>query len=391
LKYKTTFKTKEYEKAKQLLLTLNADIKKLVSVDWGKTDFIHAGHCETGVGLIDGKPVERVIIILRGCGCGWSQQEQGGCIMCGHYSGSSKGRYVPTENLKKQFDEAVAGYDLLKYPMLCLYNGGSLLNELEIEAELRGYMLKKIASIPHIKRLIIESRAQYITEEILDEIEELLPHTTVEIGVGVETARDDIRELILNKGVTTEELVEVGKKFRGRKTQMLAYVLLNPPFLTETEAIEDTISTIEFAMEIGASIVSIEAVSIQHLTPVSLLSEAGYYTPPWIWSIFEIVKRAAHHGLDIRIGGFEFFPIPKEFTSNCSACNEEMINRINEFNRTNDLKVIENLICSSKCDLLWKKELKRTDRRSLPQRVIEILESIEMSKFLKRLQGRRIN
>lgn len=311
--------------------------------------------------------------------------------MCGHYSGSSKGRYVPTENLKKQFDEAVAGYDFRKYPMLCLYNGGSLLNEREIEAELRGYMLKKIASIPHIKRLIIESRAEYITEEILDEIEELLPHTTVEIGVGVETARDDIRELILNKGVTTEGLVEVGRKFRGRKTQLLAYVLLNPPFLTETESIEDTISTIEFAMEIGASIVSIEAVSIQHLTPVSFLSEAGYYTPPWIWSIFEIVKRTTHHKLDIRIGGFEFFPIPKEFTSNCSACNEEMINRINEFNRTNDLKVIENLTCSSKCDLLWKEELKKTDRRSLPERVIKILESIEMSKFLKRLQGRRIN
>jgi radical SAM enzyme (TIGR01210 family) len=207
----------------------------------------------------------------------------------------------------------------------------------------------------------------------------------------VETARDDIRELILNKGVTTKELLKVGKKFHGRQTQLLAYVLLKPPFLNETEAIEDTISTIELSLEIGAAVVSIEAVSIQHFTTVSLLWEAGYYKPPWIWSIFEIVKRTAHLGITIRIGGFEFYPIPKEFTSNCSACNQEMINRINEFNSTNDLNVIENLKCSSKCDIKWKEELKDTDRRSLPGRVIEILESIEISGFLNRLPGRRIN
>lgn len=391
MKYKSMFKTKEYQKAKQLLLTLNQNIKNLVSLDWAKTHFNKAGHIGTGVGFIDGKPVERVIIILRGCGCGWSQQAQGGCIMCGHYSASSKGRYIPSESLEKQFDGAMAEFDFRKYPMLCLYNGGSFLNESEIAAESRRYMLKKIASIPHIRRLIIESRPEYISSETLDEIERLLPHTTVEIGVGVETARDDIRELILNKGVTTRDLVEVGKKFRGRKTQLLAYVLLNPPFLNETEAIEDAISTIEFSLEIGAALVSIEAVSIQHLTVVSFLYEAGYYSPPWIWSIFEIVKRTAHLGITTRIGGFEFFPIPKEFTSNCSTCNEEMINRINEFNRTNDLKVIENLKCSSRCDIKWQKELKKTDRRSLPERVIESLESIEISKILKSLQERKSN
>jgi radical SAM enzyme (TIGR01210 family) len=306
--------------------------------------------------------------------------------MCGHLSGSSRGRFIPAHSMKKQFDNAINQYDFRKYPMLCLYNGGSFLNEKEISTKMRHYMLKKINTIPHIKRLIIESRPEYITEEKLDEIETLLPNTTVEIGVGVETANDTLRDLVLNKGVTTADLIDVGKKFQNRRTMLLAYVLVNPPFLTEAEAIADTVSSIEFAAKIGAEIVSLEAVSIQHLTLVSFLAEAGFYRTPWIWSLFVIVRKTFHLGIPMRIGGFEFFPIPKEFTSNCSTCNDKVIEKIQEFNKYNDPKIIENLTCGSRCDLKWKKELEIIDKRELPERIISALEAIDVQKILDRLK-----
>jgi archaeosine synthase beta-subunit len=375
----------KYQKARQILVKLNSAVKEMIPTDMTAVDFSKVGHSELGVGFLDGKAIERVIIILKGCGCEWAQKKEGGCTMCGHLSGSSKGKFIPPRFLKKQFDETMDRYNFFRYPMLCLYNGGSLLNEKEIDPHLRRYMFKKINSNRHIKRLIIESRSEYITSEKLDEIERLLPHITVEIGVGVETTSDIIRDLILNKGATTQEFIECVRKFRGRKTEMLAYILLNPPFLTESEAIADTIAAIEFAHKIGIRVVSLEAVSIQDLTLVSFLAEAGFYQTPWIWSIFEIIKKTYQLGLQIRIGGFEFFPIPKEFTSNCSACDEKMIAGIEEFNRTNDLGALENLSCSRNCDRKWRKNLEKTDHRDLPTRIIKTIEAIDVLAVMDRL------
>jgi archaeosine synthase beta-subunit len=375
---------RQYREARQKLLALNARIKSLISHPADLTDFDKPGHSETGVAFIDGKPVERVIIILRGSGCQWANREKGGCTMCGHLSGSANGRSVPAEQLKRQFDTAMARYDFRRYPMLCLYNGGSFLNEQEIPPHVRRYMLGTIAANPHIKRLIIESRVDYISRENLEEIEALLPDTDVEIGVGVETASDTIRDLVLNKGVTSRDLIKMGRLFQQRRVKLLAYVLVNPPFLTEAEAIADTAAAIRFSQQIGADIVSLEAVSIQHLTLVSFLAEAGVYHTPWLWSIFEIVKQTYHLGIDIRIGGFEFFPIPKEFTSNCSGCNQEMIDKVQAFNLTNDLEVLQNLSCPDRCDLHWQGELKKTDPRNLPQRIISTLDSIDIPAILER-------
>ncbi len=385
--YKTKFTKKEFDQARQLLVSLNNGIKNLIPDNLRMENFETAGHSETGVGFIDGKAIERVILILRGCGCAWTQQEEGGCTMCGHYSGSSKGKFIPAESLKKQFDTEMARYDFRKYPMLCLYNGGSFLNEEEIDKNLRRYMLKTINDNPHIKRLIIESRTDFLTNEALDEIEELMTDTVVEIGVGLESVCDVIRSLLLNKGVSTWDLVSIGEKFRGRKIKLLAYVLVNPPFLTEAEAIEDTVMTIEFAKEMGASIVSLEAVSIQHLTMVSFLAEAGFYKTPWIWSMFEIIRRIGALKIETRLGGFEFFPIPKEFTSNCSTCNAEMLERIHQYNKINDMNIIHDLMCPNRCDLTWREELKRVDHRNLPQRVIETLSNIDIPATLERLRA----
>lgn len=378
--------SEEYQKARQMLVEVNAKIRKLIPPDLKKTNFSQAGYSEVAYGSLDGKAIERVIIILRGFGCEWAQEKEGGCTMCGHLSGSAHGKKIPDKVIKKQFDIAMKKYDFRNYPMLCLYNGGSFLNEKELSRDLRRYMLSTIGANPDIKRLIIESRPDFITTAALDEIDELLPNTVVEIGVGVETRNDLLRDLVLNKGVTAEELAKMGSLFKDRRTRLLAYVLVNPPFLTESEAIADTISSIEFAKEIGAKIVSMEAVSIQHLTAVSFLAEAGYYQTPWIWSLFEIVKNVFHLDIEIRIGGFEFFPIPKEFTSNCNACNEEMIAKIQEFNKHNDLTIIENLTCSNHCDLHWKEDLQKKDERTLPRRIIETLEAIDTDIILQRLK-----
>lgn len=376
-----------YLKSREIILDIQNRIKNLIHVDLNTLDFDTPGHVEPGVTYFNGHSAKRLIVILRGCGCEWAQKEEGGCVMCGHLSGSSKGQTIPDQKLKNQFNQAIDGFDFSECPMLCLYNGGSFLNEREISAPLRRYMLQRINDIPHVNRLIIESRTEFITNEVLDEIEEIMTDTVVEIGVGVETANELLRDLVLNKGVTTEDLRTAGSRFRNRKNiKMLAYILVNPPFLTESEAIDDAVRSLQFAQDIGAEIASLEAVSIQHLTLVSFLAEAGFYKPPWIWSMFEIVKRSAHLNLDLRIGGFEFFPIPKEFTSNCEACDEDMVRRINQFNLTNDLSYIDQCRCPNQCDRLWRQDLQKRNGLDLPSRIQSIFDQIDAPAVLEKLR-----
>ncbi|GMQ55842.1 radical SAM protein [Vallitalea sediminicola] len=363
------------EYAKQLIYITNKNIRDGIEVRIGDIDFSKAGDCVAREGSIEGEAIKRAIITLRGNGCEWAREQNGGCTMCGHLSGSSRGTKISEEKIKKQFDDSMESFDFSRHPMLCLYNGGSFLNENEISKELRQYMFKRISEVTDIKTLIIESRPIHVTDEVLDEIERLLPNIVVEVGIGLESSNDIVRNVILNKGTELEEYEKVSAKFKHRKIKLLMYVLIKAPFLTEREAIDDAIATIEFAHKIGVDNISLEPVSIQEETFIDYLSKLGHYRAPWIWTVFEIIKKTYHLGLLMRIGGFQFFPIPKQYTSNCPDCDEEMILKIKEFNETNDIKVIEGLKCKSGCDKKWMEEVQKIDNKDILDRVISLIEA----------------
>ncbi len=379
--------TDKYDKSMESIAKLNNEIRNLVAVSIDSIDFNKVGYCGTREGFMDGQAIERAIVILRGVGCQWAREDNGGCTMCGHLSGSAKGSKVTDDKLKNQFEDAIANLDFSKYPMLCLYNGGSFLNEDEISPELRRYIFNRISGIKEIKTLIIESRKEHITDEVLDEIEELLPNTTVEIGVGLETVNDVVRNIVLNKGTNKEDYIALGQIFKNRRTKLLLYILIKSPFLTEYEAIEDSVSTIEFAREIGADIISLEAVSIQDQTFVSYLAGAGAYTTPWIWTVFEIIKRTYQKDMIFRIGGFEFFPIPKEFTSNCPECNEEMLKIIQEFNKSNNIEVLKDAVCKNECNKEWEQELQTRNSDNIYTRIVEAIEKIDSQEVFDKMKA----
>lgn len=172
---------------------------------------------------------------------------------------------------------------------------------------------------------------------------------------------------------------------KDRNIDLLAYILVKPPFLTEKEGIEDTIETCKFAFEIGADTVSLEPTTIQDLTLVSFLYDAGAYRTPWAWSVFEVVKQVHELG-NVRIGGFEFFPTPNEFTFNCSLCKEDMIHAIQQYNSTHDLEVIKNFTCKNNCQMEWLEELNRQPEFSdYLDRAQYFLECVDQESVLKKM------
>jgi hypothetical protein len=337
-------------------------------------DFTKLGQSSIKEGYLSGRSVQRVIFYLRGYGCKWAISRDGGCFMCGHYMGTSMGKRIAPQDFVTQFRTEFLKHNFVQYPTVCIYNGGSLLSEEEMPTIARQEMFRMIAENCHIKSVIIESRPEFVTKEAIDEIEDILTDKRVEIGVGLELENDQFREICINKGFGLEEYASCAKLLSKSKLHLLTYVTVKPLFLTIDESIKQAIKTAARASEFGSAVISFEPISLQKGTVVEYLFNKGIYSLPWGWDIIEIMKEVCNLPSEIRIGGFEFFPIPGAFIQNCALCNKELYEAIAHYNATKNLQPLLSLQCQ--CKKRWENEIikERSLDEDLVARVYKILE-----------------
>ena len=125
------------------------------------------------------KTVDRVMIVLRANGCEHYKQD-GGCSMCSHFNGTDRNAKITTEEYIEQWKNVINGtgincnnFNLNNYPVVCVYNLGSFLNENEISKDAVSHIFKSLNSYDGIKKVIIESRAEYVKDEVLQNISEI--------------------------------------------------------------------------------------------------------------------------------------------------------------------------------------------------------------------------
>jgi archaeosine synthase beta-subunit len=346
----------------------------------------------------ENETIDRIMVVLRSTGCSHYNSKQG-CSMCAHYDGTTD-KPVTSNEYIAQWKNILSGncidsdikFDINNYPVLCLYNLGSFLNPEEVPLEAMKEIFSSINSLKGIKKTIIESRAEYITPEILKTIREV-NGGLIEVGIGLESVNYDVRELCHHKNLPDLNIFsEAIKNLHDYDFKALVYINQKPPFLTESESIDDAISTSQFALENGADAISIEPTSLQKNSLVELLYNMGQYRVPWLWSVREVVKGIYESGknLDIRIGGYfdeeilsgsqgvapgikrnELFP--HQTSSNCSMCTNHFIKQVKEFNKTYDLDNLTNIKECKNCYHIWQDSLKIKDSRDIPQRILDIL------------------
>lgn len=321
----------------------------------GVTDKVAA--VETGIReeIFNGDNYKRAVVYLMSNGCEWALKSAHGCMMCGHIAKQTRmDDTISVGDYLKQFEDEFEKIDFKMNPILNLYNNGSFINDNEIPREARIGMLKKINQNPYIKMLVLETRPEFVTEEKVREIKRLIPDKHIELGVGLEMKNDFLRGICINKGFSLKRF-DSAARIITKHLNLRVYVLLKPLFLTEKEGIENAVETIEYAFESGATTVSLEACTIQDFTLMKYCYERGLYTPPWLWSIIDVVKKVKTPGKLI-VGLFKFFPSPSAVPNNCDRCNETVMERIQEYNRTLDSRTFDGLVCE--CKKEWKELLK---------------------------------
>lgn len=352
--------------------------------------------------FFEGEIVNRVMIVLRANGCE-HYKKNGGCSMCSHFNGTDRNANITTEEYIEQWESALSGknfdnknikFNINDYPVVCVYNLGSLLNKNEISMEAVRYIFQSLNKQKGVKKVIIESRAEYITEETISNIRKVYTNGILEVGIGIESTNTVIREICHHKELEDLKIVEEAINILHKyNCKALAYINFKPIFLTEKEAIEDAVKTTIECFKMGFDAISIEPTSLQDYSLANYLYQIGQYRVPWLWSIIDVVQGIYDNiditDLDIRLGGYfeeevlsgsqgigyeeknEIFP--HMTSSNCDKCSNKFIENIKKFNMTCKLEELYAIEKCDKCYKIWEDTKNIKDSRSIENRVLDIL------------------
>lgn len=367
--------SKEKINIRKKLNNLFSRLKKEASNNNQIIDYTKLASFSIKEGRLNRQEIKRAIFYLRSTGCEWSLKKNGGCLNCGHYAGTSMGKKISSEYFFQQFKDKVDTLDVKNLPMFCIYNAGSFLNKNELPIPAREKILDYVANHPHIRALIIESRPEYITQDIIDYLESTFRNKRVEIGVGLELADDYLRSICVNKGFSLQEYIGCAQLFKRSRINLLTYVLIKPLFLTINEALEETVKTVFEAYNNGANVVSLEPISIQNGTLTEFFHSTGNYTLPTAWDIIEVLKLVDHLPIEIRIGGFEYYPEPIKVVTDCPNCQIGLCAAIKEYNSSRNIQPLLSLQCSCKEDWERRIQLETQLNHDLNNRVATLLTS----------------
>lgn len=303
--------------------------------------------------VIDGKIHEALVVILRTRGCTWAIK--GGCTMCG-YVNDSFVRKITADNLVRQFEHALERFG--DHTVIKLYTSGSFLDKTEVPVEAQ----QRIADlVPRtVVRFQSEAQAHHVTEERLADLRPRLPEgCQFALGIGMEASSPAVLEYSVNNEFTLEDYVHASEVAARHDTLLKCYVLVKPPFLTESEAIDEAVATAERVAALPAlEAISFNPTTIHKNTLVETLWKRGDYSPPWLWSIVEVLRRtdafaACHFKSDVVAGG------ARRGAHNCGTCDDDVLRAIEAHKLTGDVSVFDRVTCD--CQEIWREQLDLED------------------------------
>ena len=332
---------------------------------------------EERVGHLDHEPVKRVIIYLRSSGCKWAEKT-GGCTMCGFYCATSHGKKISENEYISQFNSILNTIDLNDYPIVCIYNDGNIFNENELPITALEKICKLITKYKKVKKVVLESRIEYVTEDRVRRIKKSIDGKNLEIAFGFETSNQKIMNLCINKGFSLNQFDYFCSRMRNVGVSIRPLLLLKPPFLTEGESIADVLSTVDYLFSKGINYIDLEITTVERHTVVHELWMNNLYRPPWLWSIVDILlkcKNKYHDRQHLYISPWEYSIESVDKVRNCGKCDKKVKECIDRYNNDFDTTVFKDLECL--CKNKWRDAIEEINDLTIPERIINQLETIE--------------
>lgn len=205
------------------------------------------------------------------------------CVMCDLWKNTVT-YPTPPGAILKQIDYALSrlpAADIIK-----LYNSS---NFFDVQAVPLADYPGIIERLKPFKKVVVENHPALCSGSCVEFNEQL--NGKLEIALGLESIHPDVLPR-LNKGLTIERFKKAARLLSNTNIKMRAFVLLNPPFVTdEKENIEWAFKTVAFAFENAVGICSIIPTRTGNGF-MEMLEKKGSYVPPTLDALEEVFERS---------------------------------------------------------------------------------------------------
>ena len=286
--------------------------------------------------------VRAFVLILRTRGCYWADFK--GCSMCG-YARDTLGRSATPAELAEQVSRALARYH--DEPYVKVYTSGSFLDDREVDPTSREVVVRAFAG--RARRLLFETLPEFATEAALVPLRAAFSGE-LEVALGLESTDPVVLSRFVHKNAPPSAYFDAAATVRRLGLRAKAYLLLKPPYLTESESVADVVRSVtEAAPRFDA--LSVNPVHIQGGTVVEWLFRRGRYRPPWLWSVVETLRASADRRGSARLISFPTAGGLPRGPHNCGSCDGRVLAAIEEASLDQRFEVLDGLDCS--CRDAW--------------------------------------
>ncbi len=244
------------------------------------------------------------------------------CAMCDLWKNTLDDR-VPAGAILEQIDFALDRLPSAKH--IKLYNSGNFFDRQAIPREDHAAIAERVGTY---ETVIIENHPRLCRRDAALRFRDHLAGT-LEIALGLETAHPDVLRR-LNKQMTVDDYVGAAQWLVDHEIAVRTFVLLRPPYLSESEGIEWAVRSVELAVDAGSRCVAVIPTRpgngyLDHLL------ERGRFSPPRLSSLERVLEACVARRFPARI--FADLWDLEQF-SRCDRCFQQRRDRLAQMNRT---------------------------------------------------------
>jgi radical SAM enzyme (TIGR01210 family) len=261
------------------------------------------------------------------------------CLMCDLWKNTTDDT-VPPGAIPKQIAWALEQMPEVKH--IKLYNSGSFFDTKAIPED----EYTEIANLLRLREtVIVESHPAFINERCLKFRDLLKPELNV--AIGLETIQPRMLKK-LNKRMTLDEFRNSVGFLKEHGISSRAFILLRPPFVSETEGIYWAEKSIDFAFNAGVECCTVIPVRSGN-GAMEILREKGDFNLPEISSLEEVLE----YGINLKSGRVFADTWDLGLFSDCEECLVKRTDRIIQMNLNQE--IISPVKCNCKQKLTQRK------------------------------------
>ena len=267
-----------------------------------------------------GEPVPVATVFLTNRECPWR------CAMCDLWRNTLT-ETVPLGAIPAQITYALSR--LLPAQEIKLYNSGSFFDLQAIPVQ--DYPAIAFAVRP-FKRVIVESHPSLIGDRCLY-FRDLL-QAQLEVAIGLETAHPEALER-LNKKATLAQFETAARRLRSEGIDLRVFILVQPPFIPEAEALTWAERSLDLAFDCGATAITLIPTRAGN-GAMEALAGAGLFQPPRL----SILEAAFEYGLRLAKGRVFVDLWDIEAVHACPHCRSQRVQRLERINLSQRIEPI---------------------------------------------------